>query len=272
MATYIVGDIQGCYDELIDLLSLANFDQQKDELWVAGDLVARGPKSLQTLRFLKYLNAKVVLGNHDLHLLATAAGIHPIKKRDKTLPILTADDNEELLSWLRHQPLLFEHPEHKFIMVHAGILPSWSIKKAKKLAQEVESELQSDHYKALLKNMYGNQPTQWQDSYSGYERLRYIINVFTRMRYCTLNGELEFNHHLPPEKIKDAQLKPWFKITPEHHDQPILFGHWASLLGKTNQDNIYALDTGCVWGKSLTMLRWQDKKLFSLSCPAYEEI
>jgi len=270
MATYIVGDIQGCYDELKQLLSLANFDEEKDELWAAGDLVARGPKSLETLRFLKNLNAKVVLGNHDLHLLATSIGVHACKEKDKTLPILEALDSDELLTWLRHQPLLLEHPEYKFIMVHAGILPSWDITKAKELAKEVESKLKSNDYKTLLNQMYGNQPTQWLDSYSGYERLRYIINVFTRMRYCTLAGELEFENYLSPAQINNSQLKPWFEIAPKQHDKPILFGHWA-FLGKAEiiKGNLYALDTGCVWGNSLTMLRWQDKALFSLPCPVH---
>jgi len=270
MATYIVGDIQGCYDELKQLLCLANFDKDKDELWAAGDLVARGPKSLQTLRFLKTLNAKVVLGNHDLHLLATSIGVHNCKAKDKTLPILEAQDSDQLLTWLRQQPLLLEHPEHKFIMVHAGILPSWSIAQAKKLAKEVETVLQSDDYQTLLNNMYGNQPTQWQDTYSGYERLRYIINVFTRMRYCTVDGELEFDNYLAPAQVNNPLLKPWFEIAPEQHNQPILFGHWA-FLGKAEQvkNTLYALDTGCVWGNSLTMLRWQDKKLFSLPCPVH---
>ena len=270
MATYIVGDIQGCFDELKQLLSSANFNVITDELWVAGDLVARGPKSLETLRFLKSINAKVVLGNHDLHLLATSIGVHNCKAKDKTQPILEAQDSVELLTWLRHQPLLLEHPEHQFIMVHAGILPSWSIAKAKELAKEVESELQGNAYQVLLNDMYGNQPTQWQDSHSGYERLRYIINVFTRMRYCTLDGELEFENYLAPEQITNTQLKPWFDITPENHNQPILFGHWA-FLGKAEQikNTLYALDTGCVWGNNLTMLRWQDKKLFSLPCPVH---
>tara|TARA_R110001583_G_scaffold11613_9_gene52251 strand:+ start:46314 stop:47126 length:813 start_codon:yes stop_codon:yes gene_type:complete len=269
MATYIVGDIQGCYDELIQLLSLANFDPKNDELWVTGDLVARGPKSLQTLRYIKSMGAKVILGNHDLHLLATALSIHQAKEKDKIAPILTADDSDELLTWLRQQPLLLEHPEHKFIMVHAGILPTWTIAQAKEFAKEVEQQLQGDNYKALLKNMYGNHPIQWQKSLSGIERMRYIINVFTRMRYCTLNGELEFDNKLSPAETDSSVLKPWFEITPRDHNQPILFGHWAALLGQTNQQNLYALDTGCVWGNSLTMIRWQDKKLFSLSCPAY---
>jgi bis(5'-nucleosyl)-tetraphosphatase (symmetrical) len=267
MSTYIVGDIQGCYDELVQLLALADFNTETDELWVTGDLVARGPKSLETLRFIKSLNAKVILGNHDLHLLATAAGLHKVKDKDKTEPILKAEDSKELLTWLRKQPLILEHPIHKFIMVHAGILPSWSIKKAKRLAKEVEEQLHGDDYKTLLKTMYGNRPTQWKNSLSGVDRSRYIINVFTRMRYCTLNGELEFNNKLAPAQTDSSTLKPWFDIEPRDHNKPILFGHWAALLGKTNQDDIYALDTGCVWGNSLTMLRWEDKKKFTLACP-----
>lgn len=269
MATYIVGDIQGCYDELIALLALAEFDQQKDELWVTGDLVARGPKSLQVLRYLKQIEAKIVLGNHDLHLLATALGVHSIKEKDQTQAIFDAEDSQQLLNWLRLQPLLLEHPEHKFIMVHAGILPSWNIQQAKSLAKEVETILHGDNYKKLLKHMYGNHPTQWSESLTGIERSRYVINVFTRMRYCTLNGELEFKNKLAPAQSHNPLLKPWFEISPCEHDQPILFGHWAALLGQVDKKGLFALDTGCVWGNQLTMLRWQDKKRFALSCPPY---
>lgn len=271
MATYIVGDIHGCYDELLELLALANFDKLHDQLWITGDLIARGPKSLQTLRFIKSLGdiAQVVLGNHDLHLLATSLGVHRAKARDKVSAILQADDQNELLTWLRQQPLLAEHPIHKFIMVHAGILPAWDILQAKQLAKEVENKLQSESYADLLTHMYGNHPAHWSESLTGIERLRYIINVFTRMRYCTLDGAIEFENKLSPGSTDSTQLKPWFEISPETHTQPILFGHWAALLGLVKQKNIYALDTGGVWGNSLSMLRWQDKKLFSVSCPAY---
>jgi len=268
MATYIVGDIQGCYDELRDLLTLADFDIDTDQLWVAGDLVARGPKSLKTLRYLKKIGAKIILGNHDLHLLATAIGVHPVKAKDKTAAILEADDKQALLTWLRHQPLLLEHPKYKFIMVHAGILPAWSIDKAKTLAKEVESELHGKDYKSLLKNMYGDHPSAWRDDLTGIERTRFIINAFTRMRYCTLSGDLELHSKLAPSQTDNNQLKPWFKID-RQHNQPILFGHWAALLGCVDEQDLYALDTGCVWGNSLTMIRWEDKKKFSLSCPAY---
>jgi len=234
-----------------------------------GDLVARGPKSLQTLRFVKSLgtSAKVVLGNHDLHLLAISQGIHKNKEKDKLSPILNAPDSEELLTWLRLQPLLLRHPEFNFIMVHAGITPQWSIKQAELLAKEVESELHGKHFKKLLENMYGNKPSSWSETLQGSERLRFIINVLTRMRYCFNDGSLEFASKLAPHQENNKQLKPWFEIEGLDKSSEILFGHWAALLGKVSTKGIYALDTGCVWGNSLTMLRWQDKKLFTLPCP-----
>lgn len=268
MATYIVGDIQGCCDELQQLLTLANFNPQNDELWITGDLVARGPKSLQTLRFVKGLGstAKVILGNHDLHLLAIWQGIHQAKDNDKLGPLLAAPDCDELLHWLRLQPLLLRHPEFEFIMVHAGISPQWTIKQAQLLATEVEKKLRSAQFKTLLQNMYGDSPNSWSDKLTGNQRLRFIINVFTRMRYCFLDGSLEFKNKLGPEQTDNSVMKPWFEITTLDKSCPILFGHWAALLGNVDQQGLYALDTGCVWGNSLTMLRWQDKKLFSLAC------
>lgn len=275
MACYIVGDIQGCCDELQQLLQLADFDPQVDELWLTGDLVARGPKSLQTLRFVKSLgsSAKMVLGNHDLHLLAISQGIHKNKEKDKLSPILNAPDCEELLTWLRLQPLLLRHPEFNFIMVHAGISPQWHIKQAELLAKEVESVLHSKHFKSLLTNMYGNTPCHWSEELQGSERLRFIINVLTRMRYCFNDGSLEFASKLAPHQESNKQLKPWFEIERFEiggvESNEILFGHWAALLGKVSKKGIYGLDTGCVWGNSLTMLRWQDKKLFTLPCPVH---
>lgn len=268
MATYIVGDIQGCCDELQQLLELANFDTNKDELWLAGDLVARGPKSLETLRFVKGLgdSAKVILGNHDLHLLAIWQGIHHAKPNDKLDALLSAPDCNELLNWLRLQPLMLRHPEFDFVMVHAGISPQWSIKQAEQFALEVESELHSDGFKTLLKNMYGNHPNSWDETLTGDDRLRFIINVFTRMRYCFLDGSLEFKNKLAPEQTDRSIMRPWFELDSVDQTSPILFGHWAALLGKVDKQGIYGLDTGCVWGNSLTMLRWQDKKHFAISC------
>jgi len=268
MSTYIVGDIQGCCDELQQLLHLANFDIKKDELWITGDLVARGPKSLETLRFVKNLglSAKVILGNHDLHLLAIWQGIHQAKENDKLNALLNALDCDELLHWLRSHPLLLRHPEFDFVMVHAGISPQWTIQQAEQLAIEVETQLHSDQFKYLLQNMYGNQPNSWSETLSGEARLRFIINVFTRMRYCFLDGSLEFKNKLAPEETDNSIMKPWFDIETVDTSSAILFGHWAALLGNVKKQGVYALDTGCVWGNSLTMLRWDDKKTFSLSC------
>lgn len=273
MATYIVGDIQGCCDELQQLLVLADFDKQHDELWIAGDLVARGPKSLETLRFVKALgdSVRIILGNHDLHLLATWQGIHTAKDNDQLAPLLNAPDCDELLHWLRLQPLILRHPEHDFVMVHAGISPQWTIKQAQALALEVEAQLHGEQFKTLLNNMYGNQPNGWSETLTGDDRLRFIINVFTRMRYCFLDGSLEFKNKLGPEQTDNSVMRPWFEIATLDKSSPILFGHWAALLGKVDDAGIYALDTGCVWGNSLTMLRWQDKKIFSLACPVHSK-
>lgn len=273
MATYIVGDVHGCFDELQALLELAQFDKDNDQLWLTGDLVGRGPKSLQTLRFAKSLGerAKVVLGNHDLHLLAIHQGIHCENESDKLSALLNAPDCDELLTWLRLQPLLLRHPECDFVMVHAGISPQWTISQAEKYAKEVETILHGDEFKTLLKKMYGNHPTSWSNNLQGIERLRFIINVFTRMRYCLLDGSLELSNKLAPEKTDSSVLRPWFDINTLDHSSGIVFGHWAALLGQEIREGIYALDTGCVWGNSLSMLRWQDKKIFSLACQGYKD-
>ena len=273
MATYIVGDIQGCYDELQQLLVLADFDRHKDELWITGDLVSRGPKSLQTLRFVKSLgaNAKVVLGNHDLHLLAIWKGIFDAKDKEQLSDLLSAPDCDELLEWLRFQPLTLRHPEFNFVMVHAGISPQWTIEQAEALATEVEQQLRSDQLTNLLQKMYSDYPNNWSDDLTGIERYRFIINVLTRMRFCFFDGSLELKSTDSPEQVDANVLKPWFDITPRDHNTPIVFGHWAALLGNIDIKGLYALDTGCVWGNSLTMLRWQDKKLFSLACPIHSD-
>lgn len=263
MANYIVGDLQGCLDELERLLSQVDFCPQHDQLWVAGDLVARGPKSLETLRYIKALgtSAKTVLGNHDLHLLSIALGIHPLKKKDRTAAIFQAPDRDELLEWLRHQPLLQEHSE--FVVCHAGISPQWDLPTARQAAQEIESLLQSEQWPWIIEHMYSNMPNQWHDSLSGLERYRYIINAFTRMRFCTPSGALDMDCKLPPSAVDPAQLRPWFdfpRVTPI--EKRIIFGHWAALEGCVRED-VIGLDTGCVWGGTLTMIRWEDQQLFS---------
>ncbi|EEZ84786.1 MULTISPECIES: bis(5'-nucleosyl)-tetraphosphatase (symmetrical) ApaH [Vibrio] len=263
MATYIVGDIQGCFDELQRLLEKVSFSAKKDQLWLAGDLVARGPKSLETLRFVKSLGASaiVVLGNHDLHLLAVAHGIKKVKDKDRTAPIFTAPDKEELLTWLAQQPLMAEHDE--FVMCHAGISPQWNLKTARKCAREVERIIQSEELPWLLKNMYSNQPDSWDDYLQGLDRYRYIINAFTRMRFCFPDGRLDMDCKLPPQQVSGNELIPWFEVPKRIHlNKAVLFGHWAALQGYMNSE-VIGLDTGCVWGGSLTMIRWEDKKIFT---------
>lgn len=272
MATYFVGDIQGCFDDLQALLTQVSFDQSKDQLWLTGDLVARGPKSLETLRFVKNLgNAAVtVLGNHDLHLLAIDAGFAKLNPKDKTQPIFDAPDKNELLTWLRQQPLAIKHPKYNVIMVHAGISPQWTQDAALTYAREVEVVLQSDQYQALLANMYGSSPDFWQENLQGFDRYRYIINAFTRMRFCYLNGQLEFNNKFSPATNQNKDHQPWFKIEGQQLEGAhVIFGHWAALEGQCEHSNATTLDTGCVWGNSMTMLRWEDQSIFSAPCPVY---
>lgn len=262
MANYIVGDIQGCFDELQRLLKQAEFDPSQDTLWFAGDLVARGPKSLETLRFAHQLGnaARVVLGNHDLHLLSVSLGNHAAKRRDQTQAILDASDAKQLLNWLRQQPLLIEHEE--FVVCHAGISPLWDLATARQAAQEVEQILQSSNWRQLITEMYSDQPDIWDPSLQGIDRLRYIINAFTRMRFCSPDGRLDMQCKLPPNQVTDDSLLPWFELPQRIPlEKTVIFGHWAALEGYTSE-TVIGLDTGCVWGGTLTMLRWEDKRFF----------
>ena len=263
MATYAIGDIQGCFDELQNLLDVIAFNKD-DTLWLCGDLVNRGPKSLETLRFIKQLDhqAVSVLGNHDLHLLAIHNGAVKKKKSDTLNAILSAPDRNELMSWLQKQPLLHSDATLNFTMVHAGIPPSWSTKKAQQLASEVESVLNSSLAKTFFDHMYGNTPNQWDDKLKDWDRLRLITNFFTRMRFCTSKDKLEFASKGGLETQPNGFL-PWYKH--KHRktaEQRIVFGHWAALQGKTDTANVYALDTGCIWGEKLTALRLDDLSYF----------
>lgn len=267
MAIYLVGDLQGCYDELQLLLDKVRFDPRQDQLYLVGDLVARGDKSLQCLRFVKSLGnaAHTVLGNHDLHLISTALGIKKIKSRDRVDDIFTAPDFEELINWLRCQPLLIHHQTAGFIMTHAGISPDWDLATAKSCATEVENILRHGDYYYLLENMYNDKPDCWNVELTGIERLRYIINVFTRMRFCYFDHRLDFACKTPIDNAP-SELTAWFNLdNPLFKQQNIVFGHWASLVGTTTPPNIYALDSGCVWGNYMTMLRWDDKTYFTQS-------
>ncbi|WP_413111223.1 bis(5'-nucleosyl)-tetraphosphatase (symmetrical) ApaH [Thaumasiovibrio sp. DFM-14] len=263
MSTYLVGDLQGCYQELDTLLGTVGFSRQHDTLWLCGDLVARGPDSLSCLRLIKSLghSAKTVLGNHDLHLLATAAGFKTAKPRDKVQAILDAPDRIELLDWLSQQALLAEHDE--FVVTHAGIPPMWDLNQARQQAQHVERVLRSERQPWLLQHMYGNQPAHWENAKTEIEQLRFTINALTRMRFCYSNGSLDSECKFSPHDLPvDSPLMPWFQLPRRKSlTKPIIFGHWAALNGKFTPPE-YGLDTGCVWGGTMTMLRWEDKQQF----------
>ncbi len=252
MAHYVIGDVQGCYSQLQRLLDLIQFNETDDLLWFCGDLVARGPESLQTLRFVKSLGASAVtvLGNHDLNLLATRYGFGRIQANDLLDELIAADDFAELCDWLQQQPLLVADAT-KGILVHAGLAPDFSIELAIQCARDVEHQLQHNP-KQLFENMYGNTPTRLVDAQKHTERWRYTINSLTRMRYCFVDGELELKEK--GEISTNPDLVPWFEFWRHRAHPPIYFGHWAALNGFSPVDGIYALDTGCVWGNKLTAL------------------
>ncbi len=274
MATYAVGDIQGCYDEFRRLLDHIEFDPAHDKLWSVGDLVNRGPGSLAVLRWLKALGdrAVVVLGNHDLHLLALAAGNRRLINKHTMDDVLTAPDRDELLHWLRHRPLL-HHSDHKrFAMVHAGLPPQWDLARARACAQELEVALRGPGHVDFLQAMYGDQPDQWSDELRGMERLRFITNCLTRLRYCTADGRLLLHEKALPGNQPDDAL-PWYKVPGRaSRETRILFGHWSTL-GYIAEHNVWALDTGCVWGGSLTAVRVRRKrpiKVYDLDCVGHQ--
>ncbi len=266
MSTFVIGDIQGCFDELEKLLFRAKFNPNKDTLWCLGDIINRGPKSLATLEYLYNLpNCHVTLGNHDFHLLAAYYTGFPVRKSDTLDEILNSAKVDVLCAWLRQQPLIYYNSDFNVILSHAGIYPRWDIEQAKQFADEVESTLQHGDYKSLLANMYGNTPTAWDTSLQGIERQRFIINCFTRMRFVSENGELDFNNS---GIIEDAPkgYKPWFQINNTNLAKTkVLFGHWAALNGETSSSLHVCLDTGCVWDHALTMLELDNNRYFTVN-------
>jgi bis(5'-nucleosyl)-tetraphosphatase (symmetrical) len=270
MATYCIGDVQGCFDELEQLLKTISYDHNKDHLWFVGDLVNRGKKSLEVLRLVNQLpNVKVVLGNHDLHLLNFYNKIVDFEVKYLE-PILTAPDGKKLVTWLKNQPLLYYNHEFNCALVHAGIYPGWNLQEALTYAEEAQEALQNKNYLEFLENMYGDEPKIWNDNLTGFDRLRFITNAFTRMRFCDSQGNLEFDF---TGKIDSApkDYHPWFKIPwRKTKDIKILFGHWAALEGITGEPNAIALDTGCVWGRSLTALRLEDNCRYQVLTPTYK--
>ena len=259
MAVYAIGDVQGCYSELKQLLEQISFNKESDRLWFTGDLVNRGPGSLETLRLVRSFgeSAITVLGNHDLHLLAIAFSDRKPGRKDTLNPILEAPDRDELMDWLRNLPLMHTDESLGFTMVHAGLHPDWSLSQAQTLAREVETMLRSDDHNTYYKHMYGDNPHNWSDKLSGWPRLRFITNIFTRLRFCTDNGEPGLNVKGAPG-TQPAKMHPWFEIKHRaSREQRILFGHWSTLpvSRKHAAYNVFPLDTGCLWGGALTALR-----------------
>jgi bis(5'-nucleosyl)-tetraphosphatase (symmetrical) len=257
VAIYAIGDVQGCYSELCRLLDKINFDPSADTLWFCGDLVNRGPESLQTLRFVKSLgdSARTVLGNHDLHLLALHHGIRKVRVSRDLQKILSSPDRDELLDWLKRQPLLHYDKKHKTVVVHAGIHPAWGLSKARKLACEVETTVRGEQAAWFFKKMYGNKPLDWSEDLEGAKRLRFITNVFTRMRYFNQAQQLDFTVNRSLRRYLRAGLTPWFQMKAKLRDDVrVLFGHWSTLpVGCYGR--CFALDGGCVWGGHLVALR-----------------
>ena len=257
MAVYAIGDLQGCYAELRRLLDKIGFDEQRDRLWFCGDLVNRGPDSLHCLRFVSALGerAVTVLGNHDLHLLALHHGICRIRDTETLQAVLDSPDREQLMHWLQHQPLLHYDAELGAVLVHAGIYPGWGLSQARKRAAEVERALRGGDARQFFADMYGNEPVRWNAGLAGGERLRFITNSFTRMRFLTRSGNLNFGANGSPRQRSGKRLTPWFERNARlRPDLRVLFGHWSTLPVGCYGRHL-ALDGGCVWGGHLVAVR-----------------
>lgn len=274
MATYIIGDLQGCYDELQQLLEVIDYDDDQDTLWFAGDIVNRGPKSLECLQFVKALTqqgkAQMVLGNHDFQLLAAYCGLHDYSSKSDTLgSILSHPDVDSLIDWLRQQPLMITHPHFPVALVHAGIPPQWSIDEALAHAQEIATVLRGEHWQDFIQHhLFGSKPKQWHDRLLGWDRLRYIANAFTRMRYCDANGKLDFKLKQSPQNTTDSKkgYLPWFAHPHRKTKQTdVFFGHWSTL-GAMDAYQVHSTDTGCLWGGHLTAYCLETHKRHTQSC------
>jgi len=270
MTTYAIGDIQGCYHAFQALLARIQFNQKSDQLWLVGDLVNRGSGSLEVLRwcYAHQANLKVVLGNHDLHALVVANGIVPAHKSDTFDALFAADDCDVLLNWLRHQHLIYH--EDNYLMVHAGLLPQWTVEQAVTYAGEVEAALQGDEYLGFLSRMYGDFPNRWCDTLTGADRLRILTNAMTRLRVCTEQGEMEFSFNGELKDVPDGFM-PWFDVpTRATQDVQVIFGHWSAL-GLQQRENVYALDTGCLWGGRLTAMNIHTKAITQVESHALDK-
>jgi bis(5'-nucleosyl)-tetraphosphatase (symmetrical) len=265
MATYAIGDVQGCFDELQTLLERLRFGK-KDRLWLVGDLVNRGPKSLEVLRFVRDLGERAitVLGNHDLHLVTQHEGFERPRKDDTLDDVLAARDRRELVDWLRTRPMM--HASGGHAMVHAGLLPQWSIRRALRLAREVEQALAAPNYRDFLANMYGSKPERWRDTLRGWDRLRVIVNAMTRMRFATPDGKMDF--HAKGTEAPSG-YRPWFDLRPQERTS-LICGHWSAL-GLKLRTRLAALVSGCVWGGRLSALRLEDRTLYQVPCRGYQQ-
>ncbi|MSQ52761.1 MAG: symmetrical bis(5'-nucleosyl)-tetraphosphatase [Betaproteobacteria bacterium] len=260
MATFAIGDVQGCFEELRELVDKIAFDPKRDRLWFVGDLVNRGPDSLAVLRYVRGLGdrAITVLGNHDLHLISVATGFARLRDDDTLSDVLKARDRDELIDWLRGLPMM--HVEGDMALVHAGLLPQWSLDKAATLAGEVEAALRGPKHVKFLEHLYGSKPARWKDSLKGWDRLRVIVNAMTRMRFCTADGELDFKSKGESTSAPPGFL-PWFEVAGRKSaGTTLICGHWSAL-GLRVMPDVLALDSGCVWGGKLTAIRLEDRQL-----------
>lgn len=266
MPTYAIGDVQGCFDELMRLLDVVGFDESRDTLWFVGDLVNRGPDSLSTLRFVRSLGdrAIVVLGNHDLHLLAAFYADQPLKSQDTLDMVLSASDCHELLAWLRSCSLCHQDKALGFVMTHAGIPHIWTVDDALRFAGEVEAVLRGPEHREFFLGMYGNDPAVWRDDLRDIPRLRVITNYLTRMRLVSEAGALDLTTKDKPGRAPKG-FHPWFELYDAEPPLKVVFGHWAALEGAVNVSWAHGLDTGCVWGGALTALRLEDEERFSVA-------
>ncbi len=265
MATYAIGDVQGCFSSLIQLTKTIQFNPQQDRLWFVGDLVNRGPDSLNVLRYIRKLGsaAIAVLGNHDLFLLAVAAGLTPLRPADTLTPILEAPDAPGLMTWLRQQPLLYR--EGDVLLVHAGLLPGWTVEQAEELAGEAQTAIRGDQFMTTLQALHPSGPLQWRPDLTGPIRLATIIKVLTRLRACSQEGIMESSFTGPPDRTPEG-FQPWFDAPGRRSaTATIVFGHWAAM-GLRLTPNLLALDSGCVYGRQLTAVRLEDRKVFQVRC------
>ena len=264
MATYVIGDLQGCYDALQRLLNHIGFNSQTDTLWFCGDLVARGPQSLECLQFVRDLGDKAitVLGNHDLHLIACYYGVSTVKAQDKLQPLFDSPQLDELIDWLRQQPLLYCDPQRGHLLVHAGLAPEWTLQQALDMSREVQLQLKADPL-PLLNAMYGNKPDRLADALTTEQRWRFTINSCTRMRFCRQDGSLELKEKGHPRN--QTLLVPWYEFWRGRLDVELFFGHWAALNGYSPVAKIHALDTGCIWGNALTAYCLETAQRYSVT-------